>query len=137
MAKAKGIILKQCPPCTAQSSHCFSMSITNFPVPPEIFASLGNDVLRKTNQRSNSVSDRRFRGLFGTTPLVCARLWELVLENVPPAGRPKHLLWALLFLKVYAIEHVNAALVHSDEKTFRKWSWEFVQLLSFIEVVRI
>ncbi len=40
-----------------------------------------------------------------------------------------------VFLKVYATEHVNAAIVSADEKTFRKWSWRFVKLIKDLKVV--
>lgn len=48
---------------------------------------------------------------------------------------PKHLLWALLLLKRYSIESVNAALARVSEKTFRKWSHTFIWLLSNIPMV--
>jgi hypothetical protein len=53
----------------------------------------------------------RFRSHFGTTPI----------------------LWALLLLKLYLPENVNAAMTGPDEKTFRKWSWLVVGLISDIE----
>ncbi len=54
----------------------------------------------------------------------------------PKDARPKHLLWALLFLKVYATESINSLICGADEKTCRKWSWTFVRLQSQLEVVR-
>lgn len=60
------------------------------------------------------------------------------MEGVRPlSSRPVHLLWALLFLKVYGSEHTHRMIANVDEKTFRKWSWCFVHLLSDIDVVSI
>jgi hypothetical protein len=40
------------------------------------------------------------------------------------SARPRHLLWALVFLKVYASEDVHCCLVgYVDAKTYRKWAW--------------
>ena len=76
---------------------------------------------------------RRFRALFGCTCVVCAWMWNYwVHRNVlPSAARPIHLLYALLVLKVYAIEEVNKSMTGVDEKTFRKWVWIFVDLMAF------
>ena len=104
-------------------------------LPPEAFVEEAKGMLLRT-RRSKAVGDRRFRGLFGTTPAVCSRLWFLVLPNAPEKSRPADLLWALLFLKVYACEYVNAIVAGVDEKTFRKWSWCFVKLLSEVKQVR-
>ena len=83
----------------------------------------------ETNKAKQIVS------LFGASSVVVADLWnriEPALLGDKSSGwgaEPKHLLWALLFLKVYAkSEEVHCAIVgwpHSD--TFRKWSWYFVR----------
>ena len=45
-------------------------------------------------------------------------------------ARPQHLLWALMFLKMYASTSVNASFARCDEKTFRKWCWKVIEALS-------
>ncbi|KAG9399900.1 hypothetical protein AC1031_011321 [Aphanomyces cochlioides] len=65
---------------------------------------------------------RRFKSMFGVSPSIASILWK-DLQPTPSDAKPCHLLWALLFLKVYATEHVHAALCQVDEKTFRKWTW--------------
>lgn len=77
---------------------------------------------------------RKYRTFYGVSPEVCSMLWNRILQK-PSGAQPKHLLWSLLFLKNYNKEHVNAALVLADEKTFRLWSWRFVTLISQLEVV--
>ena len=77
---------------------------------------------------------RRFKSMFGTTPIVTAIAWEKCSPHVPGAD-PKHLLWAMLFLKQYASEEVHSAMADCDEKTFRKWCWHYVGRLQNISVV--
>ena len=36
-----------------------------------------------------------------------------------------HILWTLLFLKLYMSESVLSGLVGVDEKSYRKWIWIF------------
>ncbi len=57
-----------------------------------------------------------FTALFGVSPTVCSIVWKLIGDNHPHDLQPWHLLRALRFLKVYATEHVNAAIVSADEK---------------------
>ena len=66
-----------------------------------------------TNRKWNSKDkDQRFWSLFGVPSDVIASLWERVEPYVDKAGADrKHLLWALVFLKVYASEEVHCAIV--------------------------
>ena len=81
------------------------------------------------------VGYRKFRAFFDTSPVICAIAWDMLLVSRPPKSRHEHLLWALLLLKRYSIESLNAALVRVNEKTFRKWSLIFIRLLSDLPVV--
>jgi hypothetical protein len=81
--------------------------------------------------------DRRFLALFGASPIVVAELWERIEPSINGdevrfhCAKRKHLLWALVFLKVYGVnEYANCAIVGwPDVKTFRVWSWYFVEKL--------
>ena len=66
-----------------------------------------------TNRKWNSKDkDQRIRSLFGAPSDVIANLWERVEPNIDWAGADwKHLLWALVFLNVYASEEVHCAIV--------------------------
>lgn len=97
----------------------------------------GDWIFRNAHGLSRVVRKRRFRALFGVSPEVMAETWSLLQSSRPPKSKPKHLLWALLFLKVYATENVNSTLTGADEKTFRKWSWTFVHLISNLNSVSI
>ena len=47
--------------------------------------------------------------------------------------KPVYLLWALLFLKCYNTNTRNAAITGVDEKTFRHWSWIFVEAIANLD----
>ena len=109
--------------------------IENMLVSPETFAELVSALFRNAAGMSRVIRDRRFRSLFGITPLVCSRVWSLLGSQLLKRASPQLLLWALLFLKIYASESVNAVLSGADEKTFRKWQWIFVKKIASLQVV--
>ena len=47
--------------------------------------------------------------------------------------QPCHLLWALLFLQVHAVEPVLSGMCECDEDTFRMHAWRFVEKISLLE----
>ena len=100
-----------------------------------MFAHCGSEMLRKLPDGSDFTAHRRFRGVFGVSPDVCASVWTILGTAMPYGATPKHLLWSLFFLKCYATEHVNATVAGTDEKTFRKWAWTFVGLISNLRIV--
>lgn len=66
---------------------------------------------------------RRFRAIFGTTPMVLSLLWRFIADysNIPSGWEPMHILWGCLFLKIYVSEHVHSKNFGGvDRKTFRK-----------------
>ena len=61
-------------------------------------------------------------------------VWDMLEEGglLPEKGKPKHLLWALNFLKCYPKEGPGCATVGGskgaiDPKTMRNWVWLFLQ----------
>lgn len=101
----------------------------------DIFLTCGCHMMRKAPGLSQVIEKRRFNALFGASPEVCQHLWSRIGSDIPPGASPKHLLWALMFLKIYASEHVHRLISGADEKTFRKWTWEFVNLIANLPVV--
>ena len=75
-----------------------------------------------------------FRSHFGTTINICYQLINdhRILDAVK-CSRPKHLLWALLLLKQYSIEHVLVSQCNTTRKTFRKWTWVIIEEISNLE----
>ena len=102
---------------------------------PEVFLEHSRHTSRQKSNRSELTELRRFKALFGVSPLVCTVLWNKIGRSKPKKSSPTHLLWALLFLRVYSNEHTNRALTGVDEKTFRTWAWRFVCAISKLNVV--
>ena len=103
----------------------------------EQFLLLASGLLGRAPGLTMTVAKRRFRALFGVSPVVCAAAWSIAGPQLPRGARPKHLLWALMFLKIYGTEHTHAAIAHVDEKTFRKWSWAILELISNLSVASL
>ena len=83
----------------------------------------------------SSTIDRRSKAVFGIAPKVCVFLW-LHLEGLLPVGaKPKHLLWALSFLKLYEVEEGRASRLQVDEKTCRKWTKILLLAISQLQLV--
>ena len=78
--------------------------------------------------------DRRFRSCFGAPRSdVVADLWNKIKDrgDCKDGLSPKHLLWALVFLKVYSTVEILCSIVRwPNEKTYREWSWYFVRRIS-------
>lgn len=105
-------------------------------VSPAAFFEIGTGLCRRAPGLHTVVHARRFRSLFGASPSVCSQLWALLAATRPASSKPVHLLWAMMFLKIYGSEHVHASLASVDEKTLRKWIWIFVILISRLPLVR-
>jgi hypothetical protein len=60
---------------------------------------------------------RAFRKTFGTSLLIVEKVWCLLVQEgiLPRKGLPKHLLWALHFLKVYPLQGLGCATVGESE----------------------
>ena len=84
----------------------------------ETFWMLGHSITRHDMDGSIYTGYRKFRAFFGTSPTVCVAAWNNLFHVRPAKARPEHLLWALLHLKRYCNEHINATLVRVFDKTF-------------------
>ena len=52
---------------------------------------------------------------------LCVHVWDEIDDAVPNGLMIFHLLWVLLFSKVYRTEDAMAAMVNTTQKTYRKW----------------
>jgi hypothetical protein len=105
-------------------------------IEPYAFEQVGLDMLGMINRVRAATKRERFRAVFGKSPKVCSVLWKMCdpSANMPYGARLVHLLWALLFMKLYCAESVNSMIVGGvDEKTFRKWSWLFLEAIVDLE----
>ena len=94
-------------------------------VPIRNFNALANNIIRANQPNTKTgVSSCAFRSFFGTSPKTCASLWKI--SNFPSKTRPKHLMWALMFLKSYDTEIKLSSLAGVSPKTFRKWIWVII-----------
>lgn len=117
---------------------------------PDMCAILAREMFKKetgyTNKTNTKLDEEICSSLIGTTYNVCSELWNhidplnnLALQELHPKiqiqqAHPKHLFWALLFLKCYCTEPILTRLVGGvDNKTFRKWSWAFVDGISLLK----
>ena len=65
---------------------------------------------------------RAFSACFGLSPNLCVHVWDEIEDALPSAMMISHLLWVLLFLKVYGMEDTMAVMVQTTQKTYMKWA---------------
>ena len=103
------------------------------------FENMGRKIMDRKMEGSSSTFERRFRSFLGASPMVVESIWNRLdpfrtIEPRHKGVKPVHLLWVLLFMKVYAEESIHTGLVGGvDEKTFRKWIWIFIKDISYLE----
>jgi len=120
----------------------YTYNMTNIPFPTaREFEELGFDLLKCKSKGSWTSRSRRYKAFFGAEPEVVANLWRQLYESkwLHFAGvrgpKPKHLLWALLFLRRYGTEETMAVLTGVSEKTFRKWAWFYATGISKLDKI--
>lgn len=67
---------------------------------------------------------------------VCALFWSLIYGLLPRKCQLRHLLWALMLLKLYECNNVNSAMEGVDDKTLRKYKWLIFNVLAIISILR-
>jgi hypothetical protein len=73
----------------------------------------------------------RFKSLFGANSNVIAVIWREIKNHIDDDIFRKHLLYGLLFLKVYSTEEVHCAIVGwPSVKTFRVKAWHIVECIA-------
>jgi hypothetical protein len=106
-------------------------------IPAHTFNRLGSSIANRHHEHGSArIRLARFKAHFGCSPKRCAQIWNLI--EITPAARvwlqngaaPKHLLWGLLWLKLYNTDAVLSGMSGCDEKTFRKWSRSTVMAIS-------
>ena len=92
-------------------------------------------MMGKNGNPTTNEFHRAFRGYFSLTPSLCVHVWDEIENLLPRGGKPFHLLWGLLYLKVYASEDVLVAFANTTRKTFRKWSKIVTKLMAHLNYV--
>ena len=80
----------------------------------------------------------KFISFFGVNPEVVLQAWALLARSFPDEddikkGGPERLLWALMLLKQSAAMTFLTKAAGCDEKTFRRWAWSYIKLLSYLQ----
>ena len=86
--------------------------------------------------RTTLTEDRCFREYFGCGAQTALALWALILSSamLPEGGSLQHMLWTLLFMKVYTKSEVMSRLCGgADKTTIRKWVWLFIPAIASLE----
>jgi hypothetical protein len=78
-----------------------------------------------------SININSRRPHFGVGTHVTAIIWSTITK--PDGAEPHHLLWTLLFLKVYASEEVLSNLIGVCTNTYRKWVWPMLSAIQQME----
>lgn len=81
----------------------------------------------------------RFRGWYGCSPKVCAKVWTMIQQNVDDEfavaednANPMHLLLALNFLNTYGTELDLAGRFKMPEKVVRNYSGMYVSRIQLL-----
>ena len=76
--------------------------------------------------------------------VVCLKAWGLICEYRKEFGKyprnlrePKHLLWALYFIKVYNTNKCCETWADATYKTFRSRAWDILEQLSDIALLKV
>ena len=70
---------------------------------------------------------RSYREMFGCSPRVCVTLWRHAdARRLYNGAHPQHVLWALLFLKIYATNIPLCAIAGCCRATFTLWIWRYI-----------
>jgi hypothetical protein len=100
-----------------------------------------NDLRRQKVNRATSVT--RFKSYYGSTPPVCAVIWEdLVTAEIPeariePGTAPSKFFLGMYFLKDYRTEEKLAGGFKTCEKTARKWAWYFAHKIQALKAKKV
>jgi len=107
------------------------------------FELAGFDRHRQKVKRKTNLD--RFRGAYGSAPVVVACIWEGLLTTSNPEARidckaAKHIdrfLLALHFLKVYPTERREAGIFGVDKTTTWSWHWYFIEKIQALKKEKI
>lgn len=105
----------------------------------EDFEQLGAKLVRKPVAAALTSRRRNFVAFFHARPREVAITWNLLcleghLDDLGPNSvNPEHLLWALMFMKVYSNETVLSSVAGCSEKTFRKWVWFYMEAIAKLD----
>jgi hypothetical protein len=108
--------------------------MSNIPaISPDKFYREGQKMITRSSV-DNLSGQRRFLSHYGVSPQIVSILWDSILLNLPPKCCSIHLLWCLLFLKVYASEAILSSIVGTNEKKYREHVWPVMRAIAALRV---
>jgi len=110
-------------------------------VGPRLFIKAAENIIKRQHTDTKTRQfEEDWLGHFGTMPPQCVWIWNMLnpRDTIGSNAEPSHLLWALYFLRVYPTETngrsaVAPAVGKVDKKTWRKWTHDFVEAISYLE----
>ena len=96
-----------------------------------IVAEFAYPIIKLRVQSNVRYQVEQFKSHFGASPYIVSCLWNRLEESdlLVPKMAPHHLLWALLFLKLYNPSHVLAISCGVTAKTYREWVWRVLDAM--------
>ena len=105
----------------------------NLSVHPRIFYERGLQIAGIRTITLNNTNMEYFRSHFGTSPGVASIIWDMIYFRLPSSYSFIHVLWGLLFMKVYSTAPVLAGKVDADEGIFREKCWTIVRTIASLK----
>ncbi len=105
----------------------------------DMFFGAAREVMNRSNKKigTAAMEERQFRSFFSAQKEIVLKVWGMLGEGSlhPENSKPKHLLWALYFLKVYPREGPGCSAVGGskgaiDTMTMQKWVWLFLECIA-------
>jgi hypothetical protein len=92
--------------------------------------------------RTATIKEGHLHEFFGRSVLVIEKTWDLLEKDslFPEGGHPKHLLWALHFLKVYSKQSPGYSAVGTSAGTVNPNThlylvWAFINAANLVNIV--
>jgi hypothetical protein len=85
---------------------------------------LGSEIASK--KPGSKLNDRTFIAFYGRNSAEVAEIWDSCNERVQPKAQPKHLMWTLMYMKLYNSMDVMCILLDTSKPTFEKWVWSWI-----------
>lgn len=83
-----------------------------------------------TKDATKILSQRQFSAMYGRTPDEAYELWEMCGPDILPKTYPKHLFWALMFMKLYLTFDAMGILLDTSLPTLQKWIWKWIEAIA-------
>jgi len=74
-----------------------------------------------------------FRSHFGTSPGVVSIIWQMISGMLPRSYNFIHVLWGLMFMKVYSTASVLSGKLGVDEGIYRNKCWTVVKAIASLK----